>query len=58
MVKKPLVPGDRIRARFGDREVTGHVTRVSGHYVHVVLDIEGTEDPVTSLYRDDQLLSA
>ena len=58
MAKKSFAPGDRIRAWFGDREVTGRVAYVSGHRIHVVLDIEGTDDPVTSLYREDQLSPA
>jgi hypothetical protein len=57
MSRKTLAPGDRIKVRFGDRVVPGVVTRVSGDRIHVALTIEGADEPVESLYRNDQLVS-
>lgn len=53
--RKTLRPGDRINVRFGDREVPGVVTRVSGDRIHVELTIEGADEPIASLYRNDEL---
>lgn len=50
-----LKPGDRIKVRFGHRYVTGVVTRVRGGQVHVELDIDGTDEPVSGLYDEKQL---
>lgn len=58
MASRELAPGERIRVRFGGRVVTGTVTSVSGHRVHVELDIEGASEPLDALYRDDQLVPA
>ena len=49
-------PGDRINVRFGDRVVPGVVTRVSGDRIHVELTIEGADEPIASLFRNDQLI--
>ena len=57
MSRKTLAPGDRIKVRFGDRVVSGVVTRVSGDRIHVALTIEGADEPVASLFRNDQLVS-
>lgn len=51
-----LAPGDRIKVRFGNRIVEGVVTRVRGDQIHVDLLIEGADEPVSSLYRNDQLV--
>jgi hypothetical protein len=56
--RKALRPGDRINVRFGDRVVPGVVTGVSGDRVHVALTIEGADEPVAGLYRNDQLVLA
>lgn len=53
-----LVPGDRIKVRFGDRIVPGVVTRVSGDRIHVELSIEGADEPISSLFRDYELVGA
>lgn len=53
--KGELVAGDRVRVAFGDREYSGTVTRVSGYRVYVSLQVEGADDPVTSLYRANEL---
>ncbi|WZU30789.1 hypothetical protein Rruber_00236 [Rhodococcus ruber] len=53
--KRKLVPGDRIKVPFGNRMVLGVVTGVRGGRVHVSLKIEGAEDPVGTLYREDEL---
>jgi primosomal protein N' len=50
-----LQPGDRIRVRFGRRLVDGVVTSVRGGQVHVELDIDGTDEPVSGLYDENQL---
>lgn len=50
-----LQPGDRIRVRFGRRLVDGVVTSVRGGQVHVALDIDGTDEPVSGLYDENQL---
>jgi hypothetical protein len=42
---------------FGDRVVPGVVTRVSGDRIHIELTIEGADEPIASLYRNDQLVS-
>lgn len=55
--RKALQPGDRINVRFGDRVVPGVVTRVSGEHIHVELTIEGADEPIASLFRNDQLVS-
>lgn len=56
--KGELSAGDHVRVVFGDRERTGTVTQVSGYRVYVTLHIEGADDPVTSLYRADDLVPA
>ncbi|RFZ61376.1 hypothetical protein DE4576_05472 [Mycobacterium marinum] len=56
--RKPLAPGDRINVRFGDRVVPGVVTRVSGDRIHIELTIEGADEPIASLFRNDQLVLA
>jgi hypothetical protein len=56
--RKTLRPGDRVNVRFGDRMVPGVVTRVSGDRIHVALTIDGADEPVASLYRNDQLALA
>lgn len=53
--KRKLVPGDQIKVHFGNRMVVGVVTGVRGERVHVSLEIEGAEDPVGTLYREDEL---
>lgn len=40
-MKRTMQPGDRIRVHWGDREVAGVVTSVSGDGIHVDLTIEG-----------------
>jgi primosomal protein N' len=55
---RTLKVGDRVRARFGGRTVDGVVTSVWGDRVHVRLEIDGTDEPVTGLYRENQLASA
>lgn len=56
--RRELTPGDRINVRFGDRVVPGVVTRVSGDRIHIELTIEGADEPVASLFRNDQLVTA
>ncbi len=55
---RPLVPGDQVKVRFGGRWVPGVVTRVSGDRIHVELTVEGADEPISSLYRNDQLVPA
>ncbi|WP_179468429.1 hypothetical protein [Mycolicibacterium vinylchloridicum] len=55
---RTLVPGVRIKVKFGGRWVPGVVTHVSGNRIHVDLTIDGADEPVTSLYRDYELTSA
>lgn len=55
--RKALQPGDRINVRFGDRVVPGVVTQVSGDRIHVELTIEGADEPISSLFRNDQLVA-
>lgn len=57
-MKRTMQPGDRIRVRWGDREVAGVVTSVSGDRIHVDLTIEGADEPISALFRSDQLLPA
>jgi primosomal protein N' len=56
--RKALRPGDRVDVPFGDRVVPGVVTQVSGDRIHVALTIDGADEPVASLYRNDQLAPA
>ena len=58
MVKRTMQPGDRIRVQWGDREVAGVVTSVSGDRIHVALTIEGADEPISAPFRSDQLLPA
>ena len=51
-------PGDWINVRFGDRVVPAVVTRVSGDRIHIELTIEGADEPIASLLRSGQLVSA
>ena len=51
-------PGDRVKVRFGDRVVPGVVTRVSGDRIHVEMSIEGADEPISSLFRDYELVGA
>lgn len=55
MARSKLKPGDHVRVQFGDRVVPGVVTRVSGDRIHVALTIEGADEPIAGLYRNDQL---
>ena len=48
-------PGDRVKVRFGFRDVEGVVTSVWGGQVHVQLDIDGADEPVAGLYDERQL---
>ena len=57
--KSPAIkPGDHIRVNFGGRIVSGVVTSVRDEWVHVQLDIEGTDEPVSGLYEKKQLAYA
>lgn len=56
--RRSPTPGDRIKVLFGNREVEGVVTQVRDGRVHVDLLIEGADEPVGSMYREDQLLRA
>lgn len=53
-----LEPGDRVRVQFGHRIVEGTVTSVDGGRIHVALNIDGTDEPVSGLYRESELASA
>jgi hypothetical protein len=55
--RKALEPGDRVNVRFGNRVVPGVVTRVSGDRIHIELSVEGADEPVATLFRNDQLVS-
>jgi hypothetical protein len=37
--------------------IPGVVTRVSRDRIHIELTIEGADEPIASLYRNDQLVS-
>ncbi|MCX5042291.1 hypothetical protein OG921_03670 [Aldersonia sp. NBC_00410] len=52
-----LEPGDRIRVRFGYRLVDGIVTSAQDGLIHVELDVDGTDEPVTGLYRESRLIA-
>jgi hypothetical protein len=52
-----LSVGDRVRVKFGGRIVEGTVMSVRNGRVHVALDIEGADEPVGGLYKQDQLTS-
>jgi hypothetical protein len=52
-----LKPGDRIRVSFGHRLVDGKVTSARDGLIHVELYIDGTDEPVTGLYRESQLIA-
>nr|WP_176220363.1 hypothetical protein [Nocardia donostiensis] len=53
-----LRPGARVRVRFGGRIVEGVVTSAEGGRIHVALDIDGADDPVSGLYQASELIPA
>jgi hypothetical protein len=45
--------GDRVRFKYGKREVEGTVTSTSGDRVHV--EMHFSDDPVPGLFRESEL---
>lgn len=54
----PHKPGDRIKVRWGLDIAEGVVTSVSGDRIHVDLFIEGADEPVGALFRENDLVDA
>lgn len=55
---RTLKAGDHVRARIGRREVDGTVTSASGGLVRVTFEVEDADEPISRLYRENQLRSA
>ncbi|WP_431958461.1 hypothetical protein [Nocardia lijiangensis] len=45
--------GDRVRFKYGKREVEGTVTSTSGDRVHV--EMHFSDEPVSGLFRENEL---
>lgn len=50
--------GDHVHVEVGVRDLIGTVTEVSGYRVYVSVDIEGSDEPFTTVYPAEELLPA
>ncbi|MFL0289210.1 hypothetical protein EB75_03565 [Mycobacterium sp. ST-F2] len=50
--------GDSVHVEFGGRDLIGTVTEVSGYRVYVSVEIEGSNEPFTTVYPAEELVPA